>query len=454
MFGKRRVNNLHHGFGGNVRSLVLFTIFFFSLLFPALSPANGKVDWNPQNWPQIRENIRTCATFLVPQDPNADGSVGALFSDLDVDSFRSAVQQAIAEKGREILLGSDIYLTGVEMGSQKEIREQFALVLKELGFGKEDFNIHVLSIPKRLVEKSARSLARAALQNLIYWFPSFERDYQSPRLSEISVAITANVAIEIPNVIYLFQALPSMDAKAVVTTHAITLVAYSIYTKALANWLSRSGNVATFLKQIATSLPFVANYAVFGNLSKIVEFFQANGWEATAGAFPEALANFAATQGLSVLLQTIFYTVVVVKGVIGWQQTREGTQDALDARVASQWVRAPILAVDAIALAMAAGTGSSPLYSFDIPLLGEMVINSGHALLAGITAAGSALIFWPQMLNPVLPGYRWFRSTLGTINDAICRVTGFRIPWMGSSKKSSEMVGDGKGSSESGGLDP
>lgn len=66
----------------------------------------------------------------------------------------------------------------------------------------------------------------------------------------------------------------------------------------------------------------------------------------------------------------------------------------------SNYITVPILAVDAIFLAMAAkATGT-------ILDWGVLNFNQGHLSLLALTITGASLWAWPQLLNPFIPLYR------------------------------------------------
>lgn len=366
----------------------------------------GNFDWDPSKRVPIREKILECAAYIAPAEPNVNDSVGVKISTNRVEDFSEQMKLAIEDRGMENLKGSHLFVTGVAMGDEATTRAKFELVLLGLGFSPGDIKVRVLSIPMRQVRDLAGNAFGYVKDRIKYFFPSLTRDYQRPTTDEVVSGILASAVIESFNVVYLYQALPAMDAHLTVGLHTALLVLYSVYKKFMINWLLRPGGnrIETFLKQISLSFPFVANYNVFGNFSKIVAFYQTNGWEATLGRFPAEMANFATTQGLTVFLQTFFYNMVITKGVRGWENRQQGVADSEDARSFSNWVTVPILALDAVFLAMAASNSDA------LVQLGPMDINAGHASLALLTTIGSALWVWPKMLDPVLD---WYQSIKG-----------------------------------------
>ncbi len=392
----------------------------------------GNLDWDPTKRVPIRERILECAAYISPADPKVNDSVGVKLSSNRVEDFAEQMKLAIEDRGRDYLRGSHLFITGVAMGDEVATRARFELALSGLGFSPGEIRVRVLSIPKKQVRELSGNAFQYVKERIKYFFPSIARDYQSPTTDEVVSGFLASAVIEAFNVVYLYRSLPLMDAHLTVGLHTALLVVYSVYKKFITNWLLRpgGGRVEMFLKQVSLSFPFVANYNIFGNFSKIMDFYQTNGWEATLGRFPAEMANFTVTQGLTLFLQTLFYNMVITKGVRGWENRQEGVARSADARVFSNWVTVPILALDAVFLAMAAGNGEALMH------LGPMDINAGHASLALLTTIGSALWVWPKMLDPVLD---WYQSIKGFFS----RFKGF-LSFKGSFTEEEDTKPDGE----------
>jgi hypothetical protein len=390
-----------------IHSFVLLS-FLFSTTFGNVARA-GDIDWNPENRPPIRSLIQKCHTLLAPKEAKANDSVGVIISGNTPEEFAQGLDKVLAEKGPTAILGGKFFVTGIAMGKEKETRTAFEAALKERDLLRDGTTVTVLSFPKRNVKQLMLETAGAILDRIRYFFPSFARDYQAPLAAEVTSGIGSGVAVEIPNIVFLYSALPTLDANLVVGVHAAVLVAYSVYAKFMLNWLLRPGSngVEQFLKNASISLPFIVNYSVFGRFSEIVKYYSEHGWAATASQFPAELANFSTTQGLTLFLQVMFYNIVITNGVGGWQNQQSGTEDSEQVRTLSNYIKVPILALDAIALAMAGGNGT-PLWS-----MGPFDVNTGHLVLAGLTLLGSIFYFKPEVLNPTL---RWYRAFLGWVN--------------------------------------
>src|SRR5690606_21201412 len=132
------------------------------------------------------------------------------------------------------------------------------------------------------------------------------------------------------------------------TTNIVLLGALAIFTKSVGNWLSRNssqtkrGQIAEiFIKQMLITFPFVVSYNVFGRFSEILQYAQANGVSAAMAAFPAEMANFGATQGITIFLQSLFYTVVLTLGVYNWVNSQKGEARTRAARAVEPWIEMP-----------------------------------------------------------------------------------------------------------------
>lgn len=366
--------------------------------------------WEKELRKPIRYEMDKCRIMLAPADPIVNDSVGIELlegSAVTPENLRSRLNELLAQRRKEDLSSGHLFFTGVDSSlDEPEFLAPYREVLDDLGLSDSNLRLRVLSLPKeKYIQLQVKAL-KAMLARIAYWFPSIKRDYQRPDFEEVASGIAATVAVEIPNVIYLQNTLPTRDFVLTVSTHTFILGLLSVYKKFLVNWLLRPGTskIEIFLKQASISFPFILNYNIFGKFSEILAFYDANGMQATLAAFPAEMANFASTQGLTAFLQTLFYTVVITHGVRGWENSQQGDESSRLARAVSNYIAIPILAVDAVFLAMAAGTG------MDLFSMGSLSINSGHLALASLTALGSALVIWPQILNPTIPMYRLARN--------------------------------------------
>jgi hypothetical protein len=365
------------------------------------------LNMNPEERQPIRNQISSCQTMLVPKDQGSNQAVAIPFSTSnDPKVFATQLREAIDTFGAERLRGGTFYVLGVTMNEEASTKHLYEELLAQAGLS--EASIKVMSVPNGLLEKKSKNLAAKALEQVRYFFPSRTRDYETPQIAEVTGGWTSTALTEVPNVLFLYSALPFLDANLTVTSHTLVLAAYTIYTKSMLNWLLRSGSknakvnaVEIFMKQMLLSLPFVVNYNVFGQFSKILAFYAANGWAATVAAFPMEAGSFVSTQGLSLALQTLFYSTVITNGFGGWVASQPGVDNSRIARAVRPLLQTPLLMADSVLLAMAAsGTGGALLE------LGPFGVNSGQVGLALMTTAGY-LVFkkFPNVLAPTLQLY-------------------------------------------------
>jgi hypothetical protein len=216
--------------------------------------------------------------------------------------------------------------------------------------------------------------------------------------------LISSAMIEIPTMVYLFKTLPLMDASLTVSSHLSILTAYAVFNKAMVNWLLRSlSSTELFLKQMTMAIPFIFNYNIFGQMTPLKHYLQTHTWQNAAEDFPQWGLSFLSSQSITVLLQTLFYSVVITQGIKRWPQIQTEPAQYERARSLSNYLAMPILAMDAVFLAMSAGT-SSPLLQ-----VGPLIVNQGHLALIGATAFGSVFWWKPEILNPSL---RFFPSKM------------------------------------------
>ena len=353
----------------------------------------------------IRPQMLDCSALLSKKGMS-DG-IGLPLSTGGFQDFEASLDRLLENEGLQALRGSHLYITGIEMGNERAIREKYESELETRGFQKGEVAVHVLSAPRSLLAKQITPALRDAWPRLQYFFPSLQRDFQKPLASEILTGIATTIPLELPNAVYLLKTLPSPDAELVLGLHSATLLAYTVFSQTLLNWLLRPGTtrMELFLKQCALSMPFILNYRVFGHFSEIMTKIQNEGYSYLANQGPGAVADFIATDGFTTILQTVFYSVVITKGAGEWVngQIIEKNQEA--ARAARPVLQAPILIVDALLLAYAT-TSQNILFH-----VGPLSFNDGHAMLIGITGMGWAA-YRPAVLDflgikPYFAFQRW-----------------------------------------------
>jgi hypothetical protein len=146
-------------------------------------------------------------------------------------------------------------------------------------------------------------------------------------------------------------------------------------------------------------MPFLLNYDIFGNFSLILHQIQLHGFRYLQQQGPTAIANFATTEGFTTILQTIFYSTVIVKGAGGWVNEKDPQKNPTAvpgqfraARGLKPWLTAPILVADAMLLAYATSSHHVLLH------MGPMALNDGHVMFMGMIGVGWAT-YRPAVLN-------------------------------------------------------
>lgn len=364
-------------------------------------PGESKIP--PASLP-FRLHIREPGIYLLERDgKTGDDSNGLrLAASLDAGEVRAAIGALVLEKGESALRGERLFVTGVEMGLEKEAAERVRGYLSEAGVNPENLAVQILSIPRAWAKGSWPALR----DRIVYFFPSLRRDYQAPLRDEIIVNFVVTAILETPNALFLLSFLPRPDAWLVLGAHAALLTAYNLFQRSMTNWLLRARGTEVFIKQTLTSLPFVLNYNILGNYSALAAYAGSMGAAAMLGRLPAELLKFAATQGLTLLLQTVFYAWVVLHGFRGWSANQKSPEDSAAAR---SWVTVlllPWLWLDSIFLTQAA-TASAVLGR-----MGPLILTTGHVYLAALTAAGSVFVYFPRLLDATLPWYKKIRGYL------------------------------------------
>lgn len=353
-----------------------------------------------------------CTTFFCPQDFDTqtgkmiiNESVGIPIANGDIGSFELALQNILSRTEKENFRGI-IYIAGVDIHSEELLRQNNQEILYRLGL-QEQIQIKIISMPKEKINDLTIRSAKVFIDRVIHWFPSLKRDFESPHSNEVIAALASTALIETGTVYYLFNTLPTTDALLTVTFHTVLLCAYAVYTKFIMNWLLRPGSntVEAFLKQLSITLPFVLNFNIFGQYTPLVEFLKTHSVQQTMAAFPKEAIEFASTQSVTMLLQTLFYYVVITKVIGDWANKQKGVTKNSEARVYRKISEMPILGIDAIVLAIASGAGANTLLS-----MGPLEVYDGHAMLLMLTVLGAGV--YKLGLDPSFKFYSWITKRI------------------------------------------
>lgn len=367
---------------------------------------------DPEDRPAIRMSYSSheCRTFYCPEDfdlesgrPIVNKTVGIPIANGDINSLEATILKLLQSGDIENFKGV-LYIAGIDLRDEKTSRQQHKDLLRKYGL-ESQLSLKIISMPKEKIHGLTLKSARAFIQRAISWLPSLERDYERPQSGEVIAGLTTTALIELGTVYYLFETLPTTDAFLTLTFHTIILSAYAVYTKTIINWLLRPGfnTVESFLKQVALSLPFVLNYNIFGQFTPIVEFLRTHTVAETMAAFPAEVLEFATTQSVTLMLQTLFYYVVITRVIGDWANKQKGVQRSLDARIYRKIAEMPVLAADAVIIAIAAGAGATQLTS-----LGPMEINDGHVMLLALTAFSAGV--YKVGLNHSFEVFSWLKN--------------------------------------------
>lgn len=395
-----------------ITTTFLFFIFCFKFSFAV------NLDLPSDERVPIRSNIKSCRSFLIPGNQHIDDSVGIPFSTNNIIHFRNELIEAIRIHGLERFRDAKFFVVGIPMKDLRKTQKLYLELEQELGLERVRAQIIVFDVPSDLVLDESISLARRIFEKTLYFFPSLKKDYQRPQIGELISGFSTSAIQELPNMVLLFERMPLLDATLAVTSHTIILSSFLIYEKSLINWILRSGatseknkRIEMFLKNMLVSLPFVLSYNVFGNFSKILDFYSKHGFVKMAEAFPNEVLNFGATQGLTLFLQALFYSQVINSGYSAWVNRQVGEINSRDARTIRPWIEMPVLMLNTALLAWASSGQADILYS-----LGPLDLNTGHLALASLTAAGGYLFYIsPGFLNPTLGWYNKIKDFVNQI---------------------------------------
>ncbi len=341
------------------------------------------------------ENAKSCAVFFSNESQKHPSMGKKLLESNSAADFEKLLQTH-PELQKELAQPGHIVVSAVSYEKAIETEKEFQQVLKRNEL-ESHIHLHVFPVPEKKIRKSVLGLLQTAKERLRYFLPSKKLDYESPLKQEVVSGLISSAMIEVPTMVYLFKTLPLMDASLTVSTHLAILTAYAVFNKAMVNWLLRSiSSTELFLKQMSLSIPFILNYNIFGQMSPLTHYLKTNSWHKAAEDFPQWGLSFLSSQSVTVLLQTLFYSIVITQGIKRWPQIQTEPHQYEKARSLSNYLATPILAMDAVFLAMASGASSSLLQ------MGPLVVNQGHLALIGATALGSVFWWKPEILNPTL----------------------------------------------------
>lgn len=375
-----------------------------------VAPKSAWTHWNSEEAVPIRPSIHRCASFLVPKEAGNNTSVGIPLTNEHTGSFADVLREIRDLQGRASLEGGKIFLTGIAMGEEAEAKALHEEILRELSLDDASIELRILSVPKKPLEKSMSSMLKYAGNVFRYLFFSKTRDYEPPTVGEVTAGLGTTVAIEIPNAILIASSLPLADAALTLGVHTGVLAFYMTYSKSLSNWLLRGSHdkrntvpdalfrhSVSFAKQSATASPFVFNYSVLAHFTELSKYILSTETAQVLAEMPGAVGRSLLSDLPTLFLHTLFYTLAVTYAVEEWKNNQKGYQNSKMARTMYRYFLAPILAAEAMVLSTAS-RGEYPIGSY-----GPMEINAGHLALMGFAAAGSLLMIYPKIMDPLIP---------------------------------------------------
>ncbi|MBK9293554.1 MAG: hypothetical protein IPM57_03780 [Oligoflexia bacterium] len=353
--------------------------------------------------------IKQCQILLarIVDGKKSDALAKRISSSIKPKDLKENLLNAISHGGRDSIKGADIYVTGVAIRDHKKVEEEYKNILSEKEFSDLNLNIKVISVPKGLHEKLVNITLKDIWEKMIYFLPSYARDYQRPTYGEMLSGLGLTALVEVPTVLALFKTLPPLDAAVTSIMHATLLAAFTIYQRSIANWMMRSqGQFETFSKNLFIGGTFVTNYYVFGNLTPALNYVSSNSYQDIVNAFGAAFAGFVVSQGLTNVIQTEFYSKFI-QGIRGkWVELQKNQKNNDLAREAGNWVMFLPQMANAYVLSQAS-LGRDPILT-----MGPVEFNYWQVVLLGFWTAAYGVYKKPEILNPVLPKYEMFHNWL------------------------------------------
>ena len=364
---------------------------------PAVSFAASSLLETPLNERQpFRSQIKTCRTYLVTEN-QVDDSVGINFSTNDPEEFARQLDEVLAQPNAERLHNGNFFVLGLPMGQGQTIEGQFKRLLDDRGLSDKGVTAKAMTVPG------------TPWQRFVYFWPSVRRDYQRPITSEVAVGLLNSAVIEAPGIVVLLITLPPLERNLTIASHIVLESSLVVYTKALINWLLRSGSdremiasAEIFAKQMLLSAVFIVNYNVLGRVGEIHHWFNERNAPQVLADLPPKLVEFTLNQGLTTFMQALFFSEVMTKGFGRWMDSQVGDENMRSARGLRFWLQTPVLALDALAMTTAATNAGGPIVQ-----LGAWELNSGQLGLLTLVGGGAALFHkYPRALDVFLPLYQ------------------------------------------------
>lgn len=376
-------------------SLILALSF---LLFSA--PASALEGWMQERFGETM-SVRGSPQCAIIHSPLINGKINDSFgykvSGHDADELRQSLILLKARADAEDVEGR-LNVTNLPMWSQqsREFLAQVHSVVDETGLS-DSIEVKAHYVP-------SRSGLVGALEKIRYFFP-MKQDYEKPLPEEIWAGVPATGGAEMTSALYALSAFPPEVSAPLLASHFGLLLTLTAFRRTLSNWQNRSGASlsGSFMKQALTSGVFIANYRVMANWPEIYSTVKEQGFGA-AHTFAQNGGHFLADQGVTTMIQTVFFWLTFSRGVYRWEamvsqspeMSKASRRTAALVTPAIFWVSGPML--------MWASTSDHV-----VAQLGSMQFNPGQIGLLTLAAGGAWLSANPMRLQKIVPVFdRWF----------------------------------------------
>ncbi|MEI7973476.1 MAG: hypothetical protein WCH11_03820 [Bdellovibrio sp.] len=381
----------------------------FLVLFSCIASAQSW-DWElpeKERLP-IRKNILNPDTlFFVPQDQDGRTSNGIPFEVKNLHQVEQELRLRIEAVGYENFQDTRFYLTGVAMRDERRVKSQYEKMLHRLKLDERGVDVVIFSVPTVLVHQQVRRTWETFFEQVRYFFPSMQRDFESPTKFESFFASSITTLSNIPNLFFILpKKINPHNYLLTATAHLSLNLSTSIFFRFLGNWGNRyqsSSSRGRFFerygKQALVTAIFVISYNVFGNFHEISQYFgSAHDFvEASKDVGWESL-KFLQKNLVTIALNVLYYAQINTNGFAHWASSKKGVVENRMAQTILPWIRIPTSALQTGLLALSSTAASTPWLD-----LGLVQINEWHLPFAAAVGVGTFVFWkWPNFLDSVL----------------------------------------------------
>jgi|GEM_PF-5573066 len=296
----------------------------------------------------------------------------------------------------------------------RELKERLKKLMLAAGVPGENIKLSPFYVPKGSgPQRIARELRS---------FLPLKQDYQNPIPAEWGVGVVMTLLNEISTAAYAVAAFPPEVARPLLGIHFVLLTFITAFRRTVSNWNNRSKSLSSsFLKQALIAGVFIGNYNITAKWPEIMASLQSEGLDKAGPAF----VQFAIDQGLTTVVQTVFFWLTFVQGFFKWDSKLSHDKElSLGARRAASALVPIIFFISAPLLLMATTTEEVLLK------LGPVNVNSGHLWLSAMAAGGAAFAWYVKHQPEKLTGLIGFvdkviYKPLGLVNKVTYKPLGF-----------------------------